>query len=118
MSEFNINNKKTVLGENNLYNSGFIDSFSDGVFELNREFVTYKRSDGDLYYTVRIGDEIDDISYRHYRESEENPSDLWWVIADANEIENPQDLSGLVGTEIVIPYLEQFRLQEAEQSNG
>jgi hypothetical protein len=48
---------------------------------------------------------LDDIAYRFYKDVDPYADKWYWVIADANDIENPLDLSAYVGKDILIPDL-------------
>lgn len=51
----------------------------------------------DIIYTIKTGDRIDVLAYRHYGDA-----NLWWVIAAANDMEIiPTDFN--VGDSIRIP---------------
>ena len=97
------------LRESNPYAYGQIltDTDPSGNVEerLEREPLVYQGSNNDQYYTVRLGDMLDAIAYRFYKEIEPDADKWYWVIADANEIDNPLDLSAYVGTDILIPDL-------------
>lgn len=94
----------------NLYANGKILVFKDGTGKLKREPVTYIPSEPDDYYTVRINDRLTSIAYKFYNDKVLLPSHYWWIIADANKIKNPLDLSALVGNEIIIPNILNFKL--------
>lgn len=90
--------------DNNLYVNGYIVAYEDGTASLERERLTIPETSGDRYYIVKQTDRIDKIAYDAYRDLTSDSSKYWWMIADANDvIENPLDLSGLVGIEIRIP---------------
>lgn len=110
MSENSQDSSILKLRNSNPYVSGYIIEFENGDQELIRNITEWKGSDNDKYHTVRQSDFIDKIAYDYYQNIVENPEWYWWVICDANNIENPLDLSELVGTEIVIPDLIMFAL--------
>lgn len=91
------------LSESNLYSDGQIYVFSTGDARLVRKPLEYQPSDGDAYYPVKIGDTLTRIAYDYYKYYVDQASRYWHVIADANKILNPLDLSQWVGKEIVIP---------------
>lgn len=99
------------LRVSNLYANGRILVFSDGTQKLRRDRVEYVATEPDDYYTVKIDDSITKIAYDFYKDKVELPSHFWWIIADANKIRNPLDLSALVGEEIVIPNILNFQLK-------
>lgn len=92
------------LRGNNLYRNGEIIVF-DNTDEklLHRELLSIKGTVKDTYYTVKMNDRIDLIAFNHYKNQVEDASKYWWVIADANNITNPLDLSEYIGKEILIP---------------
>lgn len=92
------------LKGNNLYRNGEIFAF-EGTDEqlLYRELLSIKGTEKDTYYTVLMNDRIDLIAYKHYKNQVEDASKYWWVIADANNITDPLDLSEYIGKEILIP---------------
>lgn len=101
------------LPDNNLYATGRIIDFNDGSNELVllRDKIVYEADDLDEYHTVKHMDAIDKIAFDRYSKYVEDASKYWWVIADANNIDNPLDLSEWVGKDLVIPYFLKVRLQ-------
>lgn len=96
-----------------LYNSGYIEEFSDGSKYLERDEVDYDGNDTDRIHTVKQNDTITRIAYVYYKDLVKNPQQHWWKIADANtEILNPMDLSDLIGYDIVIPDPVLFELNQ------
>ena len=92
------------LNQNNVYANGTILEFTDGEQLLNREPIEVDVNAVDnSYHVVTQYDRIDILAYNYYKDSVEDSSKYWWIIADANNITNPLDLSDLVGTRIVIP---------------
>ena len=56
-----------------------------------------EESDEDIIHVVKVQDRLDRLAYEYYRNSR-----LWWVIAQANDIDNPT--TGIqVGQELTIP---------------
>ncbi len=98
------------LKVSNPYANGRMVIFSDGTGKLVRDFVNYVPNETDEYYTVKIGDVITRIAYKFYRDKVSLPSHYWWIIADANGIKNPLDLSEWKGKELVIPNVLNFKL--------
>lgn len=106
-------NTDLELNETNVYANGRVITFADGTKILERDFIDYVPTEQDKYYTVKIGDELDEIAFNHYSEIIDiaQASKLWWVIALSNDdIENPLDLSDLIGIEIIIPEITRFLL--------
>jgi len=101
------------LRENNLYASGFVIEFSNGELLLEREQFVTEGSLEDDYHVVVQGDRLDRIAFDFYNEFVEDSSKYWFLIADANGIdtENPLDISGLVGSEILIPNVLNSKLE-------
>ena len=91
------------LPENNLYRNGTIIVFDDGTEDLERTEFATSGQEQDVYHLVQVDDRLDRLAYRYYSAQVEDASKYYWLIADANNIENPLDLSELVGTEILIP---------------
>lgn len=80
----------------NMYYSGYI--VADTQLWLGREKYTILPKINDRWHTLNKGETIDKISFDKYATSE-----YWWVICDANGISNPLDLSDFIGTNILIP---------------
>lgn len=99
------------LNDNNLYRNGLIFQFSGGEQLLERDQLVLQGDLEDFYHTVRHEDRLDRIAYRFYKDLVPDSSKYWWVIADANEIENPLDLSEWVGVEILIPNIINVKLE-------
>ena len=95
-----------------LFFNGKIINFDDDTKSLDRELIEYKSSEPDLYHTVKQGDIITALANRYYGPVTENASRYWKYIADANNILNPLDLSGLIGQNIIIPKFNLIRLTE------
>ena len=102
MSEIN-NITPIRLDKSNPYANGRVLVFSDGTKKLVRDFVEYVGGEGDDYHTVRLDDTITGIANKFYKEKVDKPERFWFIIADANNIRNPLDLSTYVGEEILIP---------------
>lgn len=99
------------LRESNPYSNAEILVFDDGTMEMEREFVDYTAKEGDQYYTVREDDTLRMIAYRLYNQKVSMAQEYWDVIADANNIENPADISDLVGETLVIPEILSYKLK-------
>lgn len=110
MLDVNSNNTLVELRESNLYLNGKIVEYNDGTIELLRNKIKWTGRDNDEYYTVRNSDDLDKIAWKMYSNIVEKAEWYWWVIADANDIENPLDLSEYIGNEIVVPNLSVFLL--------
>lgn len=88
----------------NMFQTGKIYDFPDeGEKLLLRDKIDYTPSIFDASYSVKTNDTIWGIAYYHYRDKVQYPSRYWWVIADANDIYNPYNISDLIGSKIIIP---------------
>jgi len=92
-----------AVKDNNLYSTGRIIVFNTGERMLVRDQVIIEGNEQDKYHTVTAFDRIDLLAYKYYEKSVEDSSKYWWIIADANNITNPLDLSEYVGKQILIP---------------
>ncbi len=99
-----------VLKEENLYSNGRVIIFDDGQKSLSREVINYAPRETDRFHLVKASDELTKLAGKFYGQSIKNAGKYWWVIADANNIINPLDLTSLVGVEIVIPDLLSLKL--------
>lgn len=99
-----------TLPASNPYANGRQLVFTTGDAKLVRDKIEYVPKEADDFYVVKIDDLLTRIAYDFYKEKVQLPHQYWWVIADANNIRNPLDLTGYVGTEIVIPDILNFKL--------
>lgn len=97
------------LRENNLYINGEVIDFGDEQL-LIREPLVIVGNELDRYHVVTEYDRIDLIAFRYYKSVSIDPSKWWWVIADANNIIDPFDLSEYVGKNLLIPDLNRIKL--------
>ena len=103
-----------TTGVNDLYITGYIYDFpKDGESLLLRDKLEFEGDEEDSYHEVTGGDRLDLIAYNAYKNIPNvvSPSKLWWVIADANNIHNPFDLSAYIGKELLVPNYEKFKLK-------
>lgn len=91
------------LKDFDLYINGFVEEFADGSRYLEREDIIYNGNDTDKIHTVKENDTLTKLAFRYYVNSLNNSPKYWWIIADANDITNPMDISDLIGYDIVIP---------------
>lgn len=70
---------------------------------LFRNPVKWKPQVTDTYHTVKPNETLERIAYQYYNKLVANGLNYWWLIADANNIFNPLDLSEYVGKELLIP---------------
>lgn len=101
------------LRENNLYADGQIIVFDEGDEMLERIPLEIESSEEDKWHTVVAGDRLDLLAYKYWNKFIPDASKYWWVIADANQdvIDNPLDLTELVGTDLFIPDILRVRTQ-------
>lgn len=99
------------LLESNPYANGKINVFDDGSQELERDMLDIKPAVGDKWHVVSSGDNCDKLADKYYSSIRPDAAAYWWVIADANEdIDNPLDLSDIIGQRILIPNLNRIGL--------
>ena len=92
------------------FQGGTIFIFDDGIVDI--EAPEWKEPDNfrfDLHQVV-MGESLDRIAFRYYRDKVQNASQYWWLIAQANDIERPWDLSDWAGEKLVIPDIYQVKL--------
>jgi hypothetical protein len=70
-------------------------------------------SSNDYYVITTIGDRLDLLAYRYYRDSE-----LWWIIAAANNNATKGLLFPIPGTQLRIPTDVSSVLDQLEQFNN
>ncbi len=99
------------LRENNLYANGVIVEFDNGEQVLEREIFETEGDLEDSYHIVKDRDRLDSIAFQFYNDSVEDSSKYWFLIADANSIQNPLDIVDLVGSEILIPNVLNAKLE-------
>lgn len=87
---------------NHLYQTtGFTVNYKEGDSSLQREKIVFLVSAEDKLHIVMDEDNLTQLAYRYYG----NPI-LWYIIADANNIENPFELT--TGESLQIPSPAQF----------
>lgn len=106
-----------VLREYDLYQNGDVIVFPNGEKELQRKPIVYIKNIEDAYHPVKKGERLTQIAYENYKDVLAHPQFYWWIIADANEIENPFDISYLVGQDILIPAWDEFKRQYNNAEN-
>lgn len=99
--------------DSDLYFNGYITQFSNGDKILERDLIEYTPQQPDLYHLVQQGDTITYLAWRYYQNITENANKYWKYIADANNIENPLDLSEMIGREILIPHFDYIKMIES-----
>jgi len=99
------------ISTNDPYITGYIVEFpTEGEQLLLRDKLAVTGNTLDEWYTVIENDRIDLIAFKKYDGKIEHPARYWWVIADANNIHNPLDLSSWVGKDILIPDIQKVLL--------
>lgn len=99
-----LNGKPLELPDDNLYVNGRVVYYAaDAQEALERVPLSLPPNDRDRYHVVRAFDRIDRVAELYYAAFAPRPWQYWFLIADANGIENPLDLPALVGKEIRIP---------------
>lgn len=85
--------------------------FPDGTGYVMRNRLKWTSSIRDRYHKVRVGEMLDGIAYKYYGpRSPKDASELWWVLADVNDIVDPFDISAWVGRELLIPDYDRLQL--------
>lgn len=97
------------LPSNNLYSNGYLTTLDDGAVVLERTPLRIVPKEQDRWHFVESEDMLDELAQRYYSNIVEDAAKLWWLIADANGIDNPLDLDSVIGSLILIP--EYFRIQ-------
>lgn len=106
-----ITQKDIIIRATNLYNNGYIIDFpEDGESLLLRDKIRFIADSSDSYYPLGLNERLDLIAYNVYKEFTERAAELWWVIADANNLFNPLDLSDYVGQSLLIPNFQKIKL--------
>lgn len=96
-----MNEKK--LKKFDLYSNGYIEEFADGDSYLERNEIVYDDNATDRIHTIKETDTLTRLASTYFKGKIANAHQYWWVIADTNDIDNPMDLTGLIGQDIVIP---------------
>jgi len=99
------------IPSNNLYTTGSIIEFEEGDMALVRDKLVIEPNEQDSYHLVREGERIDQIAYKNYSKYVIDSTKYWWIIADANGIHNPLDLTEWVGTELLIPHFPRIKIE-------
>ncbi len=98
------------LKTNNLYANGKIVRFKDGEEVLIRKKFKLLDFENYDYITVTENSELTNMAYRSYVGQVEDPSKLWFLIADVNNVHNPFDLSKLIGEDLAVPNIFELKL--------
>lgn len=97
------------LPSNNLYSNGYLTTLDDGAVVLERKPLRIAPQEQDRWHIVEFEDMLDELAQRYYGQIVDDAAKLWWMIADANGLANPLDLSNNIGSLLLIP--EYFRIQ-------
>lgn len=100
------------LKQYDLYGNGIVENYPNGEQYLIRDKIEYNGNEDDFFHVVNETDTLTYIAWFYYKDFIDNPSKYWWVIADANNIEHPLDLSDLIGSEILIPSITKFLINQ------
>lgn len=96
-------NETLELRSNNLYRTGALVQLTEGEEILTRTELETVGTIEDFYHTVRENDRLDVLAWKYYGKRVEDASKYWWIIADANKIQNPLDLTAWVGKSLLVP---------------
>lgn len=84
-----------------------MNRYDNNTILKNEQNIPYKKgkfypniplSENDIYVITTIGDRLDYLAYTYY-----NDSELWWIIAAANNNTNKGFLFPVPGTQLRIP---------------
>lgn len=102
----------------NLYSTGYTLMEEDGTEVLERTPLSIKPSWEDRWYIVQNEDELDDLAHRFYGDIALNADKYWWLIAEANGIANPLDISSMAGYYMLIPNFQRMKVLIQAVQNG
>lgn len=96
----------------NLYITGYVIDFPDeGESLLLRDKLVTVGDTKDQFHTYIAGEKLRQIAAKYYHESYNgNPANLWWIIADANNVLNPFEMDEWIGQSLLIPDFEKVKL--------
>lgn len=81
------------------YDNNTILKTTDGTpYYKGKSYPNIPLSESDVYVITTIGDRLDYLAYRYYRDSE-----LWWIISAANNNVTKGSLFPTPGTQLRIP---------------
>lgn len=90
--------------------TGQIVRFDDGTTELDFGDVNIVRTKNDAYVTPEGGDDLFQIAFDSYKDVIDDAGKYYWLIATANDIDNPLDPEEFTGRELIVPYMIDFKL--------
>jgi|GEM_PF-2356772 hypothetical protein len=102
-------NSDLTLPISNQYASGSITKV-DTNYYLERKTLIVTPKIGDRWHVITSGDRLDLLAYNYYKNYVADSTRLWWILADANKINNPFNLETLVGNYFLIP--DYYRVQQ------
>lgn len=85
------------------YTDSYTIIYNEGDESLERRPITHREDIEDRVYTIKEEDTLTLIAFKFYNESL-----LWFIIADANNIINPLDITP--GKNIIIPNLNRYEI--------
>ena len=104
-------NKQVIsLKESNLYAAGKLVITPNGNY-LERDKYVYRASLNDRLHVVKAGELIDSLAAKYYSNLVDEADRYWWLIADANKVQDPLNLDLLIGKTLVIPDIFLARLE-------
>jgi hypothetical protein len=96
--------------ENNRFYNGEIYEYADSTVELVAPAYPTIVNPKFLAHQVVDGEDLTTIAFKYYGKIVDDASKYWFVIAEANTIDFPLDLTDFIGKSIIIPDIQQFRL--------
>ena len=107
-------NQPLLLRDDNPYAGGTLVVREDGTAELSAVAGAYVPGPGDrVHPELKREDALDALAYHYYRDEVPDADRYWWVLARANNIDNPLDLTAYVGRRLLIPDLIRYNLLTA-----
>jgi hypothetical protein len=80
------------------YNNATTRTAQGKPYYKGKQYPNVPLSESDVYVITTVGDRLDYLAYRYYRDSE-----LWWIIAAANNNATKGSLFPIPGTQLRIP---------------
>jgi hypothetical protein len=80
-------------------NNNVLKTPQDKPYLAGKQYPNIPLSEGDMYVVTNVGDRLDYLAYNYYRDSE-----LWWIIAAANNNVTKGSLFPVPGTQLRIPF--------------
>jgi nucleoid-associated protein YgaU len=91
------------MKKSNPYFNGFEIVRPNGNVLLFRKRINWTPQDTDTIHIVETDDTLDALASQYYGNVRVDAANYWWLIADANKVMNPLDLSDWVGKSLRIP---------------